>query len=188
MVAVVVVGAPTTTYTHTCSPRKVNTHTQIIHPTYTPTIHTDHPADGNMSDTLHGGFAVTGPSTPANSRGRKKKLGRPATFEEEDIDWDKLTPEERRKIRRRLSNRRSAHRVRQRRLEMMDTLQSKVEMLHKQQAVMIARLQEGDSKQEQLRNELVVARERWAATAQENMRLVAENATLRRLLEDAKVR
>lgn len=140
---------------------------------------------GRDTPSLHN--VAGGPMIPGKSRAHKKKLGRPASFQEEDIDWESLTPEERRKIRRRLSNRRSAHRVRQRRLEMMDTLQSKVEMLHKQQAVMIARLQEGEAEQEQLTNELSVARERWAATAQENMRLVGENARLRRMLEEAKV-
>lgn len=149
----------------------------------------------------------TQPHTSARGSGTRKK-GRPAAFQEEDIDWTSLTPEERRKIRRRLSNRASAHRVRQRRLEMMDSLQSKVrrtlqhlhsalihksvclaqiQLLHQQQGVMIARMQAGEDAQQQLRAELAVARERWATTAEENMRVHADNTMLRRLLDDAKV-
>lgn len=80
------------------------------------TLRTDTPADP----------VLEGQEPPTSHAAGSRKKGRPAAFQEEDIDWTSITPEERRKIRRRLSNRASAHRVRQRRLEMMDTLQSKV--------------------------------------------------------------
>lgn len=52
---------------------------------------------------------------------------------------------------------------------------------------MIARMQASEDAEQQLRAELAVARQRWASTAQDNMRLHAENTMLRQLLDDAKV-
>jgi predicted Fe-S protein YdhL (DUF1289 family) len=54
---------------------------------------------------------------------RAKKLGRPASFDEEELDWEAMSPEEKRKARRRISNRASALRVRQRHNERLHDMQ-----------------------------------------------------------------
>ena len=55
----------------------------------------------------------------------KKKVGRPITYKG-DPEANDLTEEERRRIKRRIANRESARRVRQKRHDLMDDLQVNV--------------------------------------------------------------
>ena len=57
----------------------------------------------------------------------KKKVGRPITYNG-DPNAPELTEAERRKVKRRIANRESARRVQQRRKEMIDELQHKVQL------------------------------------------------------------
>jgi hypothetical protein len=59
----------------------------------------------------------------------KRKVGRPITYKG-DPDSNNLTEEERRRIKRRIANRESARRVRQKRQDLMEELQMSVSPLY----------------------------------------------------------
>ncbi|KAK9840565.1 hypothetical protein WJX81_001658 [Elliptochloris bilobata] len=112
----------------------------------------------------------------------KKKVGRPIAYKG-DPDAPGLTEEDRRRIKRRIANRESARRVRQKRQEQLDELEIKVGELARQNQALAAHLAEVEAHKGQLAAQVAALRERWQGAAAENLRLTGELAALRKTLQ-----
>jgi hypothetical protein len=116
--------------------------------------------------------------------GEKKKVGRPITYKG-DPNSAHLTEGERKRIKRRIANRESARRVRQKRLELLDELQLKIQELQVQQQQLVNHVNGVENAKAVLASQLNVVREKWAQTTNENMKLRSEMNQLRSAFESA---
>jgi len=121
------------------------------------------------SGTASGGETVL-MAAPAKE---KKKVGRPITYKG-DVNSKDLTEAERRRIKRRVANRESARRVRQKRQETMEEMQSRMDAMQQQTAALSARLQEVEQHKAMLLGQLTQMRDKWSAAVNENVRLQDE--------------
>ena len=121
-----------------------------------------------------------------NSQGRQilsSGLGRPITFTGDPMAKD-LTEDERRRLKRRIANRESARRVRQKRQELLEELQQKVTQMTHQNARLLTHIASAEHGRQNLQSQVILLRERFAAKAAENNGLIAETLALRKALMD----
>lgn len=124
-------------------------------------------------------------SAPSQLEGKakgKKKVGRPIAYKGDPND-PRLTEDERRRIKRRIANRESARRVRQKRQELMDDCSSRLQLLTQQNQRLVAYVSTLENQKNLLFSQLATLRERLSLFNSENVRLNNENNTLRSLLE-----
>lgn len=110
-------------------------------------------------------------------------LGRPIAYPGDPSD-EHLTEEERRRLKRRIANRESARRVRQKRQEQMEELQAKVSSLTHQNARLLSHIASAEQTRQGLQSQVVELREALAAKAAETSGLLAEAMALRKALSD----
>jgi hypothetical protein len=110
-------------------------------------------------------------------------LGRPIAYSGDPLD-EHLTEEERRRLKRRIANRESARRVRQKRQEQMEDLQGKVSALTHQNARLLSHIASAEQTRQGMQAQVMELREALAAKAAETSGLLAEAMALRKSLTD----
>ena len=111
-------------------------------------------------------------------------LGRPITYSGDPVA-DNLNEDERRRLKRRIANRESARRVRQKRQEQMEDLQQKVTALTHQNARLLAHIATAEHNRQSMQNHVILLRERFAAQVTENSSLLSESLALKKALQGA---
>lgn len=111
-------------------------------------------------------------------------LRRPLSFQSDEVieEGRGLTEDERRRLKRRIANRESARRVRQKRAEMLEELQQKCTALTQQNARLLAHIANGEHQRQSLQSQVAVLRERLLSKAAENNGMHGEIAALRKVL------
>eukprot|EP00884_Botryococcus_braunii_P021449 jgi/Botrbrau1/7989/Bobra.384_2s0017.1 len=112
----------------------------------------------------------------------RKKVGRPIAYKG-DPNSPALTEEERRRVKRRIANRESARRVRQKRQDHLGELQIKVQHIQTQNQNLLLHCNEVEKEKHFISQQLGDMRDKWASAAHENMRLRGELAAVRKALE-----
>ncbi|BDA47047.1 probable bZIP transcription factor 11 at N-terminal half [Coccomyxa sp. Obi] len=112
----------------------------------------------------------------------KKRVGRPIAYKG-DPNSPNLTEEERRRIKRRIANRESARRVRQKRQDVMEELQVKINALQAQNQRLMAHVGEVEAHKSMLTGQVTALRNKWTTASSDNMRLQAELGTLHKSLQ-----
>ncbi|GAB4824104.1 hypothetical protein N2152v2_011150 [Parachlorella kessleri] len=112
---------------------------------------------------------------------KRKQVGRPLKYKG-DPNAPHLTEEERRRIKRRIANRESARRVRQKRNEYMDDLQSKCTALSQQNARLLSHVAALESQNRTLVAQVGLMRDKYNIKAGENAQLYNALAHAKRLL------
>ena len=84
---------------------------------------------------------------------------------------------------RRIANRESARRVRQKRQDVMEDLQVKINALQAQNQRLMSHVGEVEAHKGMLTGQVTQLRSKWTAATNDNMRLQAELATLRKTLQ-----
>jgi FtsZ-binding cell division protein ZapB len=113
---------------------------------------------------------------------KKKKVGRPIAYKG-DINSPHLTEAERRRIKRRVANRESARRVRQKRQETMEELQIRMGKVKEENAALANYLTEVQGQKQELQAQLARLQGEWAAANSNNLRLMEEVSTKRNSLQ-----
>ncbi|BDA50434.1 hypothetical protein COCOBI_16-1100 [Coccomyxa sp. Obi] len=127
-----------------------------------------------------GGDGGSGRETRRGSGGIAPKRPRSkALLCEQDPDAPGLTLEQRRKIRRRINNRASARRVRQKREEELHKISAQVARLDQERQLLTARVSQTQNGCSQLAMQLKETRERWQITCLTNATLHKELMALR---------
>ncbi|KAK9917908.1 hypothetical protein WJX75_009443 [Coccomyxa subellipsoidea] len=112
----------------------------------------------------------------------KKKVGRPITYKG-DPEASNLTEEEKRRIKRRIANRESARRVRQKRHDLMEDLQVNIETMQQRNGKLLAHCGRIEKQKAAVMGQMAEMQEKWGQAASEGSRLQAEIATMRQTLE-----
>lgn len=113
---------------------------------------------------------------------QRKKVGRPITYNG-DPNSPNLTEEERRKVKRRIANRESARRVQQRRKEIIEDLQIKLQHEQSHYRQLMSHLATVEKEKEALGAQVEAAQSQWTRHVADNRRLVAEVQQLREQYE-----
>ncbi|KAK9826511.1 hypothetical protein WJX81_008584 [Elliptochloris bilobata] len=117
------------------------------------------------------------PELPKETK-EKRKVGRPIAWVGDPNSPD-LTPQERRRIKRRIANRESARRVRARRQDLLEDMIEKAKDIEAANAEMQRHAQECDEQCRALEAQAAEFHGRWRATVAENKRLQGELVKLR---------
>jgi hypothetical protein len=123
----------------------------------------------------------TRPTRSATATGRKK-VGRPIEYEG-DPDSPLLSEQERRRIKRRISNRESARRVRHKRQEVVDEMQATMDKLKEHNSKLQTRAQKSDYEKQQLAKQLSSLEGKYEQMSAENSRMAMEVHGLRQTLQ-----
>jgi hypothetical protein len=133
-------------------------------------------SNDNTSGGSHGA-AVARPSVLPHGQ-----VGRPRNYAG-DPELDTLGEEDRRRLKRRIANRESARRVRQKRQEMIDEMQMKITALSHQNARVLAAFANSEQQRQSLQNNLAIVSERFAIKLQEDNKIFMEHAAMRWALQ-----
>ncbi|KAK9824564.1 hypothetical protein WJX72_011336 [[Myrmecia] bisecta] len=112
----------------------------------------------------------------------QRRMGRPVAYEG-DPDSSQLTAEERRRIRRRINNRESARRVREKRQEIMDRITEQMRALEGDKAKLVKYVGEVEDTCRAMTDEMRRVKERWCQSCIENVKLYKEVFELRKRLQ-----
>ncbi|KAK9788166.1 hypothetical protein WJX73_007701 [Symbiochloris irregularis] len=107
---------------------------------------------------------------------KRKRLPIPVAIDEEGNERA-LTPKETRRLRRRITNRESAHRMRAKRQEELDIVQREAQSMSHENAKLRGYIEQLENEQHSLAQEMVNWQTRWKSTAAKNVRLYHELVT-----------
>ncbi|CAL5225892.1 g8679 [Coccomyxa viridis] len=113
----------------------------------------------------------------------KRKVGRPIIYSG-DPDAPDLTPQERRRIRRRIANRESARRVRAKRQDLIEEMSIKAQEMQEVNAKLVARAQSVEEKHNQMMQHVTQMNECLKQKTLDNERLQMELNLLKRSMKD----
>ncbi|KAK9824369.1 hypothetical protein WJX72_009773 [[Myrmecia] bisecta] len=136
------------------------------------------PAAGAMRRSPRG--SATGSSS--NKVKEKRKVGRPITYKG-DPNAPHLTEAEKRRIKRRIANRESARRVRQKRQGQLEELQAKMLYIQAHNQQLQERIIEIERQRAGVHQQFLETRHRWSLAAGENLLLQREMCGLRKHLQ-----